>query len=70
MTNYNQFWVVGQIRTVKRRLNATRLLAESMTENAKFFERLKLHYSDHFVEPDDENLDHSGHVSHGKYYAS
>ena len=66
MTNYNQFWVERQIGRVKSRLNTTRLPAESMTENAKLFESFKLFHSDHFVEPDDENLDHSGHVSHSK----
>ena len=49
LVNCNQFWMERFIGESKERLHATRLAAESLHENAKFAETVKLFFNDHFV---------------------
>lgn len=56
LVNVNQFWVERYVGAVKHKLNATILPAESLTENAKFFESYKMYYGEHFAPPDDDTV--------------
>ena len=56
-TNYNQFWLERRVGDEKKKLNATRLAAESMTERGKLFESYKIFFDEHFICSNDECLE-------------